>query len=233
MRIREDVAPITPDTDFVLGKDVLYTDGAGTQSRMVYEGATPDGLWHTLRQDDGSKVVTPRSHVRFLDQPDFSNIPSTPLDYQNEVGIGITKKEAQELAYPRVLSPSQQELLSWHHRHYHLPFARLFQLGGWKILPRSILGCEAKPPLCVACQFGQAHRHPWRSSNKISGSIGRASETAPGDGTSVDQIVSAQPGLIPQMAGFLTSDRIWGTTNFCDHASDFVYVHLMRFEKRY
>ena len=45
LRIREDVAPITPDTDFVLGQDVLYTDGAGTQSRMVYEGATPDGLW--------------------------------------------------------------------------------------------------------------------------------------------------------------------------------------------
>jgi hypothetical protein len=63
---------------------------------------------------------------------------------------------------------------------------------------------------------------------QASGSIRRTSETQPGDGTSVDQIVSAQQGLIPQMAGFLTSDRIWGTTNFCDHASDFVYVHLMR-----
>ena len=30
------------------------------------------------------------------------------------------------------------------------------------------------------------------------------------------------------MAGFFTSDRIWGTMNFCDHTSDFVYVHLMR-----
>jgi hypothetical protein len=50
----------------------------------------------------------------------------------------------------------------------------------------------------------------------------------PGDGTSVNQIVLAQPGLIPQMAGFLTSYCIWGTTNFCDHASDFVYVHLIR-----
>jgi len=52
-------------------------------------------------------------------------------------------------------------------------------------------------------------------------------KTQSGDGTSVDQIVSAQPGLIPQMTGFLTSYRIWGTTNFCDHVSDFVYVHLM------
>ena len=44
----------------------------------------------------------------------------------------------------------------------------------------------------------------------------------------MDQIVSAQPGLIPQMSGFLTNRRIWGCTIFCDHVSDFVYVHLMR-----
>ncbi len=44
----------------------------------------------------------------------------------------------------------------------------------------------------------------------------------------MDQIVSAQPSLIPQMSGFLTSPRIWGSTTFWDHISDFVYVHLMR-----
>ena len=109
----------------------MYTDGAGSQSRMVYEGATPDGLWHTLRRDNGSKVVTPPSHVRFLEQPDFSNIPFTPLDYRNEVGIGILKEAAQELAYPRILSPSLQELLSWHHCLYHLLFAWLFQFVRW------------------------------------------------------------------------------------------------------
>jgi hypothetical protein len=44
----------------------------------------------------------------------------------------------------------------------------------------------------------------------------------------MDQIVSAQPRLIPQMSDFLTNPRIWGCTTFCDHISDFVYVHLMR-----
>jgi hypothetical protein len=63
---------------------------------------------------------------------------------------------------------------------------------------------------------------------KASGSIHRPEHALPGDGVSVDQIVSAQPGLIPQMSGFLTSRRIWGCTTFCDHVSDFVYVHLMR-----
>ncbi len=206
----------------------FYTDGEGTQERVVYKGATPDGQWHTLCQSNTSKLVTPGSHIQFLTQPYFSNIPSTPLDYCREVGVGLSKEEAQQVAYPRTLSPSQQELLSWHHHLYHLPFPHLFQLARWKILPNSILACEDKPPLCVACQFGQAHCRPWQCKGKAHGSICKPNKVKPGDGTLVDQIISAQPGLIPQMEGFPTGDRIWGTTNFCYHVSNFVYVHLMR-----
>ena len=45
---------------------------------------------------------------------------------------------------------------------------------------------------------------------------------------SVDQIVSAQPVLIPQMSGFLTNQRLGGASTFVDHVSNYVYVHLMR-----
>jgi hypothetical protein len=62
----------------------------------------------------------------------------------------------------------------------------------------------------------------------ISGSIRKPDQTKPGDGLSVDQIISAQPGLIPQMAGFLTSKQIWGGTLFVDHVSNYIYVHLMK-----
>ncbi len=40
-------------------------------------------------------------------------------------------------------------------------------------------------------------------------------------------MVSAQPGLIPQMAGFLTNLRIWSAMIFVDHFLDYVYVALM------
>jgi hypothetical protein len=40
---------VTPDTDFILLQDILYTDGEGNQEMVVYEGATPDGQWHTLQ----------------------------------------------------------------------------------------------------------------------------------------------------------------------------------------
>ena len=46
--------------------------------------------------------------------------------------------------------------------------------------------------------------------------------------TSMDHLVSAQPGLIPQMSGFLTNLRITGATVFVDHFSDHVYVYLMK-----
>ena len=69
----------------------FFTDGKG-QARVVYEQATPDGLWHTLCRDNGLRIVTPASHVSLLDQPDFSNVPSTPLNYHREVGIASQKR---------------------------------------------------------------------------------------------------------------------------------------------
>ena len=44
----------------------------------------------------------------------------------------------------------------------------------------------------------------------------------------MDHLVSAQPGLIPQMSGSLTNLRITGATVFVDHYSDHVFVYLMK-----
>jgi hypothetical protein len=44
----------------------------------------------------------------------------------------------------------------------------------------------------------------------------------------LDHLVSAQPGLIPQISGKLTGLRVNGATIFVDHHSDHVYVFLMR-----
>ena len=44
----------------------------------------------------------------------------------------------------------------------------------------------------------------------------------------MDQIVSAQPGLIPQVSGTLTTARMKGATVFDDHVTQFIYAHLMK-----
>lgn len=70
-------------------------------------------------------MVTPESHIQDMNQADLTNVPTTPLEYCQEIGKGLTKEEVQSLVYPRVLSSLQQEFMSWHHRLYHLPFNRM------------------------------------------------------------------------------------------------------------
>jgi hypothetical protein len=59
------------------------------------------------------------------------------------------------------------------------------------------------------------------------GSIRKHCDDAPGKCVSINQMISTQPDLIPQMAGFLTNLWIWAATIFVDHFSDYVYVALM------
>jgi hypothetical protein len=77
-------------------------------------------------------------------------------------------------------------------------------------LPKILLKLQDKLPLCVACQFGTAHQCPCHTKGSKSGSIQKPDQIKSGDGVSVDQIISAQPDLIPQMAGFRTRKQIWG-----------------------
>jgi hypothetical protein len=62
-----------------------------------------------------------------------------PLNYCKEVGIGITQEQAQQLACPQALTPQQQELMSWHHCLYHLPFNRIPMLAKRGYLPKILI----------------------------------------------------------------------------------------------
>jgi hypothetical protein len=205
-----------------------YFDGGGNAETVVYKGVMSDGLTHTIRRADGTCLQVHDAYLRLKLQAYLSNFPKTPYDYCKEVGTGISKDEAKELAHLQILTPLQQELMDWNHRLYHILFPKIFALAKQRHLPQSLLDCKDALPLCVACQFGATHRHPWRTKGKASESICWSDHILPGDGVPTNQIVSAQPGLIPQMSGLLTSRRIWGCTTFCDQVSDFVYVHLMR-----
>ena len=114
--------PNSSQFDFKLGMDLVYRCGKGNNVTAVYKGASADGLTHTVRLENSTRVDVHDSNLQLLNQPDFANIPKTPLDYRNEVGNGILLQEAQALTRLRTLSPLQQELMSWHHQLYHLPF---------------------------------------------------------------------------------------------------------------
>jgi hypothetical protein len=80
----------------------------------------------------------------------------------------------------------------------------------------------------VACLFCQAKKCPWQSKSKPKHPICKPTDDAPGKKTLLDQMVSAQPGLIPQMSGRLTKLCVMAATIFVDHFFDHVYMYLMK-----
>ena len=83
-------------------------------------------------------------------------------------------------------------------------------------------------PPCPACILGKQHRCKWRSKGKQR-HIRQPTHCQAGDGTSVDQLESRHPGLVPQAKGFhRTTVRFVGATIFVDHVTGFTYVHLMK-----
>eukprot|EP00957_Ditylum_brightwellii_P176598 13450317-Ditylum_brightwellii.AAC.1 len=85
------------------------------------------------------------------------------------------------------------------------------------ILPRQFIHLEEedKIPICASCIFEQAHKKPWRTKPKSSKKkIWCDMDDAPGKGTSTDQLVSHQPGLVLQVSGRLTRARVVGATGY-------------------
>ena len=68
---------------FQLDINLFYHDGAGNNLSAVYKVANDNGLKHTTCLEYGARLDIHNSNLQLLDQPDFSNIPKTPLDYRN------------------------------------------------------------------------------------------------------------------------------------------------------
>jgi hypothetical protein len=114
-----------------------------------------------------------------------------------------------------------------HYKIQHLFLSAMIMLAEKGRIKKKFAKLKHRLPICMSCIFGMAHCKPWRSKGS-KGSIRKESDNAPGKCVSMDQLISAQPGLILQMSEFLTNMRIWGATVFVDHFSDYVYVALMQ-----
>ena len=69
--------------------NLLYWCGNKENVTVVYEGASADGILHTIRLKDNTNLSVYDSNFQLLDQPSFPNMPNPPLYYRNEVGTGI------------------------------------------------------------------------------------------------------------------------------------------------
>ncbi len=108
----------------------------------------------------------------------------------------------------------------------HLPLPAMITLAEKGKLNKKYVRLKHRLPVCMSCLFCTCHRKPWCLKGS-KGLIRKETDDAPGKCVSMDQMVSAQPGLIPQMTGFLANLHIWGATIVVDHYLDYVFVDLM------
>ena len=97
-------------------------------------------------------------------------------------------------------------------------------------LPAKFKKLGNKAPPCVSCLFGQAHKRPWRFKKTKHGeasTLRGEKITKPGETIGVDQLISAQPGLVPQEKGMMTRAQIWAATVFICYVTGYIHVGLM------
>jgi hypothetical protein len=215
---------------FLQGMKLRYNDGNGTRDVVQFIGVDfVDGMQlkcNIKLSDDSTKLVD-REMLDFIDNPDIAIIPQTSEDYCRDA-VNLKPSDLEHIMKPIALSPLQEEMLSYHYRLHHEPFPKLITLAEKGEIPKRLASLKGRCPLCIPCLFGKAHKRPWRSKSKESHPIRKKSDDHPGARASMDHLVSAQPGLIPQITGNLTGQRINGATVIVDHYSDHVYVYLMR-----
>ena len=93
-------------------------------------------------------------------------------------------------------------------------------------LPKRFLKLKKEPSMYASCIFSSMKRKARKRNHERSTMVRKLEHNRPGKGTSVDQLVSTQPGLVPRISGRHTRQRIQAATVFLDHYSDFSYTHL-------
>ena len=69
--------------EFQIGIDLTYCEIMGKSVAVVCKGSSSGSLTHTIRLEDKSNIQIHDRNLQIIDQPDFSNLPKTPLDYRN------------------------------------------------------------------------------------------------------------------------------------------------------
>jgi len=88
-------------------------------------------------------------------------------------------------------------------------------------------------PRCLSCVIAKAKRRPWRNRRERRSLRGSTKRFHPLTGhlrksatASVDHFSCSEPGLIPQVKGFLRNDTYCGGAIFVDNKSGVGYLHL-------
>ncbi len=215
---------------YKIGENLIYFyDGKVipvTLQEIIVDEST-FGTSFRVSRTDGTEFTTSKEFIRYPDVKTISTIPRTAAHFNQDAETHLTPSEISRIANPTKLSELEIEYLRWHERLGHPSVKDFNAMIDSGKLPTKFRKVLKDPPVCISCLFGKMQRRKWRTSKDNYNPIRRESENYPGARTSVDQLISAQPGLVPRMEGGHTRARIWAATVFKDHFSGLIYTHLM------
>jgi hypothetical protein len=136
------------------------------------------------------------------------------IDDTPRKGKSSTQAQTDSHEHPTKKNPTT-ELLKYHQRMGHIPFAKLQLMAKQGVLPKHLAKC--KVPVCSSCLYAKMSKKPWWQ--KLSSSIKKVRQLQPGKIISVDQMVLPTAGFIAQMTGMLTTKWYKYATIYVDQAT--------------
>ena len=167
-----------------------------------------------------------KDNLQGIDETDVATIPIQIQDF-SEYQRCLTQKEIQMLKNPVPLTKLERDWKLMHDKLGHLTFATMERLVENNMLPSKFRKLKAKLIIFPSCIFGRMRRRAWRTkSSKSWKHIRREDLNVPGAKVSTDQLVVAQPGIVPRISGRHTNARICGATGFYDNYSGNSYSSI-------
>ena len=213
---------------YSIGEEVLFKDGDHVE-RGIIERVTTEPEKSTsyfIKFKNNNSATASVNQLTADNETELGQVPVTPEDFIEQARI-LDESELSLLTNPLPLNNLQIEWKRIHDKFGHLPFAEMDKLVYHGVLPSKFKSLCGKKIICPSCIFGRMRRRQWRFKNsKGKQRIRKDNQKYPGAKVSTDQLVVAQPGLVPRMDGRHTNDRICGATTFLDHYSGMSYSSL-------
>ena len=208
---------------FIPNSIMRYSCDGFTSACRILRTEDVDGVNSSvfIKLKCGRILDTSPEHLQHIADPDVALVPSKPADFREHFA-SLSDADLSFLANPQALEPIEKEWLQWHNCLNHLSHNGMIQLVHAGVLPKKFLCFWHSAPFCASYNFGEAHHRQWRYKSTPGRSIRSVRDTSPSAQVSIDQMISAQPGLLAQMSGHLTRRRISCTTIFKDHFSNFM-----------
>ncbi len=120
-----------------------------------------------IQQSDNLEILVNLEALNFIENPNIASIPQTSADYicKNK---NITPSQMENILHPKELSPLQEEMMNHHTELHHQPFLKLLAMAKTGEISHHLASLKGCCPICVACLFGTAHKHPWHLKSKQS-----------------------------------------------------------------